>query len=253
MAIPALAPISAAPPLRWVAGDASHPAFLLSQHEITQADYAQFLNDSAILPKVLGQLIKEFEANESGDARPELFRIPRLTLTGPSTWEPIEKKGNFVGVQPRDNPSLPVTGISRADAQAYCAWLSAKTHTKVRLPTQAEWQFAAQNDDVARQFPWGDTFDPALSVTAFDTPAGANFLPLPVGSKPSDCGAFGHLDMGGNVYEWLADDLGRIGGLIAGGSCSADQAADFLCIATMSAEPAGVYSPIGFRIVIENP
>src|SRR5256885_7502652 len=63
---------------------------------------------------------------------------------------------------PRDwtNPAfaqadLPVVGVSWLDAVAYCAWLSAGGHGLVRLPTEAEWEFAARGRQEAL-FPWGD-------------------------------------------------------------------------------------------------
>jgi formylglycine-generating enzyme required for sulfatase activity len=76
---------------------------------------------------------------------------------------------------------------------------------------------------------------------------------LPVLSKPTDIGPFGHRDLAGNVHEWLSDRGGRIGGLAAGGSFTCEQAREFTTSASVSAEPDGTYSPIGFRILVEIP
>ena len=50
---------------------------------------------------------------------------------------------------------LPVVGVSWIDAVAYCAWRSEQDGRPVRLPTEAEWEFAARGPQQAL-FPWGD-------------------------------------------------------------------------------------------------
>jgi formylglycine-generating enzyme required for sulfatase activity len=53
------------------------------------------------------------------------------------------------------HPDLPVVGVSWHDAVAYCAWRSEQDGLAVRLPTEAEWEFAARGPDEAL-FPFGD-------------------------------------------------------------------------------------------------
>ena len=91
----------------------------------------------------------------------------------------------------------PVVGVTATDASIFCRWVGG------RLPTRAEWEKAARGID-GRQFPWGNTFDPAK----------ANFSsthPAPVGSYPDGASPYGVMDMAGNVLEWTADDA-RLGG-----------------------------------------
>ena len=56
---------------------------------------------------------------------------------------------------PFAQPDLPVVGVSWLDAVAYCAWRSEQDGRPVRLPTEAEWEFAARGRQEAL-FPWGD-------------------------------------------------------------------------------------------------
>src|SRR5689334_5041069 len=53
-------------------------------------------------------------------------------------------------------PTLPVTSVSWFDAVEYCAWLSARWGREVRLPTEAEWEFAARGGVEQQIYPWGN-------------------------------------------------------------------------------------------------
>lgn len=88
---------------------------------------------------------------------------------------------------------LPVTGVTWFDAAAYCRWRGK------RLPREAEFERAVRGDD-GRRYPWGDARPtPALTV-ALD-----QRHPAPVGSRPRGRGPYGHDDLLGNVWEWMAD------------------------------------------------
>ena len=101
---------------------------------------------------------------------------------------------------PVERANHPVYTISASAADAYAAWIAAKTGRAFRLPSEAEWEYAAAGPE-GREYPWGDAFDPALANTAecglLDSSPVGVFLG---GESP-----FGLCDMGGNVEEYTAD------------------------------------------------
>jgi len=107
--------------------------------------------------------------------------------------------------------TLPVTGVTWRGALAYCEWLSARTGTRCRLPSAAEWHYAAAGPAGLR-WALGDDFDRK-------TYAPAATGPRPVGGSPAS--TLGLRDMTGNVFEWCADALvapGPPGGTEPGGT-----------------------------------
>jgi iron(II)-dependent oxidoreductase len=94
-------------------------------------------------------------------------------------------------------PELPVVGVSWQDAVAYCAWLSVKERA-VRLPTEAEWEFAARGQQ-SSLLPWGDGV-PDWIPNGGRGPLSAPW-PVTLGD-PNDFGLFG---IATNVHEWCAD------------------------------------------------
>ena len=93
---------------------------------------------------------------------------------------------------------LPVVGVSWIDAVAYCAWRSGQEGRPVRLPTEAEWEFAARGPKQAL-FPWGDVM-PEWIPNGGRGPLQAPW-PVTLG-EPTD---FGLLGIATNVHEWCAD------------------------------------------------
>ena len=92
-----------------------------------------------------------------------------------------------------DYPDHPVVGVSWRDAADYAAWCGR------RLPTEAEWEYAARGGLAGMDFPQGDSLDPSQGNYNKSGKGG----PVVVGSYAPN--GFGLYDMQGNVVEWVAD------------------------------------------------
>jgi len=108
----------------------------------------------------------------------------------------------------------PVVYVNYQDALRYCQWLSKRDNRKYRLPTEAEWEYAARSTD-GRIFPWGNeltsgdlcNFADANSKFPWsNADINCGFAETsPVGSFVRGASPFGVLDLAGNVNEWCLD------------------------------------------------
>jgi formylglycine-generating enzyme required for sulfatase activity len=101
---------------------------------------------------------------------------------------------------PREWANHPVYTVSARAADAYAAWLSRVTGRSFRLPTEAEWEYAAAGP-LGLEFPWGQEFDADRANTA-ET---GLFHTSPVGAFADGNSPFGVSDMAGNVEEYVTD------------------------------------------------
>ncbi|MFD7700917.1 formylglycine-generating enzyme family protein [Streptomyces caelestis] len=111
----------------------------------------------------------------------------------PATW--------YLGAYPWDRSNHPVAGIRPEHADHYARWLSERTGHPWRLPTEAEWEYAAKGPE-GRPYPWKGGFD----ADAANTRESGVHTTTPVGAFPAGRAPFGAYDMGGNVEEFTADD-----------------------------------------------
>jgi formylglycine-generating enzyme required for sulfatase activity len=170
--------------------------FALGRNEVTRAEYARFIADSGHEPR-----------------------------PGCRNWDPVLARFNDDALRSWQNPATPavpldehpVTCVTFTDARAYADWLARKTGERYRLPSEAEWEYAARGGTTTR-YPWGDApEDGCESANTYDvTSDGAYHLGWPhSGCRDgyADLAPVGQLqpnsfnlhDMIGNVREWVQD------------------------------------------------
>jgi hypothetical protein len=144
-------------------------------------------------------------------------------------------------VEQTEHPNWPVTGVSWYAAKAYCAWAG------VRLPSEAEWAWAARGKE-GREYPWGREEPDAPRANYGETGPGHA---TPVGLYPAGATPEGIEDMAGNVLEWVEDaaEGGKLR-VVRGGSWRVD-VSKLGSEARLKAEPAFRYYYVGFRVARE--
>lgn len=172
------------------------------------------------------------------------------------------------------NDSHPVIYVSWNEAVAYCKWLSQMEGKKYRLPTEAEWEYAARGTD-GRMFPWGSEFtsgklanfaDARTNLVWRDTAFDDGYAETaPVGVFPLGASPFGIEELAGNVHEWCNDWYGPYQGkdrtnppgpgggqqrVLRGGSWRS-RMASLRSVARSSNLAAFQSNDIGFRVVCE--
>jgi serine/threonine-protein kinase len=155
--------------------------FYLGKYEVTRGQFAAFVDATG---RVTG-------AEQDGRCRGR---------RADGTW------GDVAGASWR-NPAVftqdddhPVTCVDYLDATEFCRWASQKTGRAVRLPTEAEWEYACRAGSQAK-WCFGDAEASVAEYAWFS--ANAEYRTHPVGRKKPN--AWGFCDMHGSVYEWVAD------------------------------------------------
>lgn len=180
--------------------------FRMDATTVTNETFAEFVDATGYVTDAerLG-MSAVFEACFSGRARDVLGRAtgtPWWLVVAEASWRRPEGPGSDV----QERADHPVVQVSWNDAQTYCAWAGA------RLPTEAEWEYAARGGREGHRYPWGDELLPDAAWRCniwqgtFPTRNSAedgHRATAPVTSFEPN--GYGLHQMVGNVWEWCAD------------------------------------------------
>lgn len=181
-------------PFDWI--EIPKKGYRIAKYPVTNAQFATFIEAGGYKQQKWWTQAG-WEAKAKGWAR----------NSSKSTWE----ETGTAWTQPRywtdsqwNGAEQPVVGVSWYEAVAFCLWLSDVTGENIMLPTEDQWQYAAQGDD-GRDYPWGNDWDCKRCNNSVK-PCNSN-VTTPVrqyegkGDSP-----FGVVDMAGNVWEWCLTD-----------------------------------------------
>jgi sulfatase modifying factor 1 len=190
--------------------------FWMDATEVTNEAFARFV-------KATGYITVAERAPRAEDfpgAPPERLVAGSVVFTPPTSAVPLDdhlrwwdyRKGaswqHPAGPKSslRDRAKYPVVHVAYPDALAYAAWAGK------RLPTEAEWEFAARGNLDRKAYVWGDEFRPGgrYMANSFqghfpdrNTVEDGYAAAAPVASFPQN--TFGLYDVAGNVWEWVSD------------------------------------------------
>ena len=175
-------------------------AFRLDRTEVTNAQFAEFLNALPLKPAGTALGGKVAAGNIPRDYHAVLLEFS--SRPSPYTMIDLDDAEALIGVRDgrfAPNPGAenhPVTETTWAGALAYCRWRGA------RLPTEAEWEAAARGPK-GRTFPWGEAA-PSTELAVINRQSGDI---IAVGSRPKGATPEGLLDMAGSLLEWTSSLL----------------------------------------------
>jgi formylglycine-generating enzyme required for sulfatase activity len=100
---------------------------------------------------------------------------------------------------PANNEGFAINCVTWYEAFAFCIW------DLGRLPTEAEWEYAAAGGSENRLYPWGTTAPDATRANFAGCAGCTNSPRVAVGSYPAGAGRWGHRDLAGGLWEWVFD------------------------------------------------
>lgn len=232
---------------------------------------AQFAPDLAVIP---GGSFRMGRNDGRENEKPEnvvtvpSFKMDKLEVTDGEYFAFVSETGyrpvpaHWVNDRPPAGlEKMPVRFVNIDDVSAFARWRSKRDGVTYRLPTEAEWEYAARNGAKNTLYPWGTTFQAKCAVTDKESTE-----PDAVGtaSCPNDWGV---LDLIGNVYEWTSTkaslypgskgvvrNTGEPRNMIRGGAAFSKSSGEFAITSTFRADVDATRrdKELGFRLVTDN-
>ena len=232
-------------PFAWI--DIPGKDYSIAKYPLTNAQYASFLHAG-------GYSQRQWWTDMGWEAKQQGLALDWSKGEGVATDTPWTKPRNWNDNQ-FNGAEQPVVGVTWHEAVAFCTWWSEISGEYVTLPTEEEWQYAAQGDD-ERKYPWGNDWDCTRCNNSVKPCQSDRTTPVRQYEGKGDS-PFGVVDMAGNVWEWclsdyedktnntLSDAKTRV---IKGGGWFYFSTADCRCGFRYGDAPYGCYNFRGFRL-----
>ncbi|MFC7614094.1 formylglycine-generating enzyme family protein [Actinokineospora soli] len=180
--------------------------FAIAATAVTTAQFAEFVAATGYATDAerfgFSYVFGQFLPADLGHRSPPVPGVPWWRAVAGATWAAPEGPGSTT----EGREDHPVTHVSWSDAQVFCRW------AKVRLPTEAEWEYAARGGLEGRTYPWGDELTPGgahrCNIWQGRFPDHNTEADGYAGTAPVDAfepNGFGLYNVAGNVWEWCAD------------------------------------------------